>query len=122
MTMWNSFNNYFAKGAIDTHPILHQILQFKRKYFDYIPLANNESLFVTPIDNSEVFNITSFKVESDGPNNFSIKILKLLNKEIPDQLEILSNQSFSSGIFSPLLKTSKITPTYKKGLSDSKGL
>ena len=79
MTMSNSFNNCFAKGAIDTHPILHQILQFKRKYFDYIPLANNESLFVTPIDTSEVFNITSFKVESDGPNSsFSIKILKLL--------------------------------------------
>ena len=79
MTMSNSFNNCFAKGAIDTHPILHQILQFKRKYFDYIPLANNESLFVTPIDTSEVFNITSFKNESDGPNSsFSIKILKLL--------------------------------------------
>ena len=45
-----------------------------------------------------------------------------LDKEIPDQLAILSNQSFSSGIFSPLLKTSKITPTYKKGLCDSKGM
>ena len=46
---------------------------------------------------------------------FPIKILKLLNKDISDQLAILFNQSFSSGIFPSILKTSKIIPIYKKG-------
>ena len=44
-----------------------------------------------------------------------LKILKLLNKDISDQLAILFNQSFSSGIFPSILKTSKIIPIYKKG-------
>ena len=51
----------------------------------------------------------------DGPNSIPIKILKLLNKDISDQLAILFNQSFSSGIFPSILKTSKIIPIYKKG-------
>ena len=41
--------------------------------------------------------------------------MKLLNKDISDQLAILFNQSFSFGIFPSLLKTSKIIPIYKKG-------
>ena len=44
-----------------------------------------------------------------------LKILKLLNKDISDQLAILFNQSFSSGILPSILKTSKIIPIYKKG-------
>ena len=44
-----------------------------------------------------------------------LKIPKLLNKDISDQLAILFNQSFSSGIFPSILKTSKIIPIYKKG-------
>ena len=39
----------------------------------------------------------------------------MLNKDIFDQLAILFNQSFCSGIFSSILKTSKIIPVYKKG-------
>ena len=53
--------------------------------------------------------------KSDGPNSIPIKILKLLNKDISDQLAILFNQSFSSGIFPSILKTSKIIRIYKKG-------
>ena len=41
--------------------------------------------------------------------------MKLLNKDISDQLALLFNQSFSSGIFPSILKTSKIIPIYKKG-------
>ena len=41
--------------------------------------------------------------------------MELLNKDISDQLAILFNQSFSSGIFSSILKTSNIIPIHKKG-------
>ena len=53
--------------------------------------------------------------KSDGRNSIPTKILKLLNKDISDQLAILFNQSFSSCIFPSILKTSKIIPIYKKG-------
>ena len=73
--------------------------------------------FLTPTDSTEVSNIifSLNQSKSDGPNSIPIKILKLLNKDISDQLAILFNQSFSSGIFPSILKTSKIIPIYKKG-------
>ena len=43
-----------------------------------------------------------------------MEILELLNKDISNQLAILFNQTFSSGIFPFVLKTSKIIPMYKK--------
>ena len=39
----------------------------------------------------------------------------MLNRDVSDQLAILFNRSFSSGIFPSILKTSKIIPIYKKG-------
>ena len=112
----NTFNNYFAKVAIDIQSSISK--QFsKKKYYDYLPLLNIESLFLTPTDSTEVSNIifSLNQNKSDGPNSIPIKILKLLNKDISDQLAILFNQSFSSGIFPSILKTSKIIPIYKKG-------
>ena len=62
---------------------------------------NIESFFITPTDSTEVSNIISSlkKDKVDGPNSVPVKILKLLNKDMSDDLAILFNQSFSSGIF-----------------------
>ena len=94
----NAFNNYFAKVAID---IQSSIRFSKKKYYDYLPLLNIESFFLAPADSTEVstFIFSLNQNKSDGPNNIPIKILKLLNKDISDQLATLFNQSFSSGIF-----------------------
>ena len=53
--------------------------------------------------------------KSDGPNSIPARVLKLLNKNVSNQLAILFNQSFSAGIFPLILETSKIIPMYKKG-------
>ena len=94
----NVFNNYFPKVAIN---IQSSIRFFKKKYYDYLPPLNIESFFLTPTDSTEVSNIifSLNQNKSDGPNSVPIKILKLLNKDISDQLAILFNQSFSSGYF-----------------------
>ena len=94
----NAFNNYFAKVAID---IQCSIRFSKKKYYDYLPLLNIESFFLAPTDSTEVstFIFSLNQSKSDGPNSIPIKILKLLNKDISDQLATLFNQSFSSGIF-----------------------
>ena len=109
----NALNNYFAKVPID---IQSSIRFSKKKYYDYLPPLNIESFFLPPTDSTEVSNIT-FSLnqnKSDRPNSIPIKILKLLNKDLSDQLAILFNQSFPSGIFPSVLKTSKIIPIYKK--------
>ena len=106
----NAFNNYFAKVALN---IQSSIRFSKKKYYGYLPTLNVESFFLTTTDSTEVTNIifSLNQNKSDGPNSIPIKILKLL----ADQLAILFNQSFSSGIFPSILKASKIIPIYKKG-------
>ena len=106
----NAFNNYFAKVAID----IQSSIRFSKKKYDYLPPLNIELFFITPTDSTEVSNIISSlnHDKSDGPNSISIKILKLLNKDISDQLAILFNQSLSSEIFPSILKTRKIIPIY----------
>ena len=109
----NDFNNYFAKVAIN---IQSSIRFSKKKYYEYLPPLNIESFFLTPTESTEVSNIifSLNQNKSDGPNSIPIKNLKLLNKDISDQLAILFNQSFSSDIFPSILKTGKIIPMYKK--------
>ena len=110
----NAFNNYLAKVAID----IQSYIRFsKKKYYDYLPPLNIESFFITLTDSTDVSNIISSlnKDKIDGPNSIPIKILKLLNKDISDQLAILFNNPFSYGIFPSILKTSKTIPIYKKG-------
>ena len=110
----NTFNNYFAKVAIN---IQSSIRFSKKKYYDSLPPLNIESFFLTPTDSTVVSNIifSLNQNKSDGPNSIPIKILKLLNKDISYQLAILFNQSFSFRIFPSILKTSKIIAIYKEG-------
>ena len=105
----NAFNNYFATVAID---IQSSIRFSKKKYYDYLLPLNIELFFLTPTDSTDVSSIISSlnQNKSDGPNSIPIKTLKLLNKDISDQLAIFFNQTFSSGIFPSILKTSKIIP------------
>ena len=81
----NAFNNYFAKVAID---IQSSIRFSKKKYHDYLLPVNIESFFLTPTDSTEVSNIifSLNQNKSDGPNSIPIKIIKVLNKDISDQL------------------------------------
>ena len=106
----NAFSNYFAKVAI----YIQSSIRFFKKKYDYLPPLNIETFFITPTDSTEVSNIISSlnHDKSDGPNSIPIKILKLLNKDISDQLAILFDQSFSSGIFPSILETHKIIPIY----------
>ena len=73
----------------------------KKKYFNYLPPMNIEKFCITLYDSTEVSNIifSLNQDKKDGPNSIPTKILKLLNKGISEQLAIVFNQSFSSGIF-----------------------
>ena len=89
----------------------------KKKYYDYLSPLNIELFFITLTDSTEFSNIISSfnRKRSDGPNVIPIKTLKMLNKDISDKLAILFHESFCSGIYSSILKTSKNIPIYKKG-------
>ena len=78
-------------------------LIFKNKqFFDSLPPINIDSFFITPTEFIEFSDIISsldvHKVV--GPNSIPTKALKLLNKDLFNQLASLFNLSLSSGIFS----------------------
>ena len=64
----NSFNNYFAKVAID---IQSSIRFSKKKYYDYLPSLTAESFFITPTEVSNIISSLNHN-KSNGPNkNFN---------------------------------------------------
>ena len=52
--------------------------------------------------------------KSTVPSSLSTQIVKLLKNEISTQLADIFNLSFSSGVFSSILKVAKVIPVYKK--------
>ena len=58
--------------------------------------------------------------KSSGPNSIPIKLLKVLDLQISNNLSILINESFEIGIFPEKLKIAKVIPIFKKGLASRK--
>ena len=52
--------------------------------------------------------------KASGPNSVSSRMLFLLKNEISKQLPDLRNLSFVTCIFTSVLKTAKVVPTFKK--------
>ena len=88
----NAFNNIFAKVAID----IQSSIRFPNKRYDYLPPLNIEQFFITSTDSTQVSNFISSlnQDKSDCTNSIPIKILKLLNKDMSNQLAIFSQPIF----------------------------
>ena len=101
----STFKIHFAKV---TKNIQSCIRFFKRKYFDYLSILDLESVFITSTDSIEVLNIiSSINQDSSDTPKILTKNLKLLNKDILDELAVPLNQIFSSEKIPSLLETKK---------------
>lgn len=99
----STFKIHFAKV---TKNIQSCIWFFKRKYFDYLSILDFESVFITLTDSIEVLNIiSSINQDSSDTPKILTKNLKLLNKDILDELAVPLNQIFSSDKIASLLET-----------------
>ena len=109
----NAFNNYFSNIALD---IQSSIKYSAKEFHEFLPPLSIKSFFLSPTDKNEIISIISAldSQKASGPNSIPIKILKLMKNDISDQLAVLFNLSFTSGSFPTILKTSKVTPIYKK--------
>ena len=79
-------------------------------FFPLLPPININSFFLILTDIKLSFNSS----RAIGPNSIPTRILKLLINDVSCQLTELFNLSFSSGVFSLIVKTSKVIPIYKK--------
>ena len=112
MEISNIFNNYFSSIPSKTK----FNISFSHKHFsDFLKNRSNISFFVSPTDKTEIENVISSldSNKSVRPNSIPTKILKLLKNDISSQLYELFNISFSSGVFSSILKTAKIISIHK---------
>ena len=87
-----------------------------KEFHEFLLPLSIKSFFLSPTDKNEIISIISAldSQKASGPNSIPIKILKLMKNDISDQLAVLFNLSFTSGSFPTILKTSKVTPIYKK--------
>ena len=109
----NAFNNYFSNFALD---IQSSIKYSAKEFHEFLPPLSIKSSFLSPSDKNEIISIISAldSRKTSGPNGIPIKILKLMKNDISDQLAVLFNLSFTSGLFPTILKASKVAPIYKK--------
>ena len=107
------FNNYFATIAERRK---ENINPSQKHFSDFLKITHQKFFFLSPNNKSEVQNIIS-SLNSDKsvePNSIPIKILTLLKNDISSQLADIFNISFSTGVFSTILKAVKVVPVYKK--------
>ena len=81
----------------------------------HIPV-NRNSLFLSPVDESEIIKIIhQLKNSKTNIDSMPVKIFKSISHYLSAPISKLVNESFSQGIFPDILKIARITPVYKSG-------
>ena len=111
----NGLNEYFSSVGDKLVQGLEQC--DPRNFTKYCPPPNPTSMFCTPTEPLEIYNvIMSLKNnKSPGVDNISAKILKEICTDIADPLAHIYNLSFASGVVPDSLKLAKVIPIFKKG-------
>ena len=110
----NTFNLYFSSIGGDLQSKIHSS---HTNFSKYLKNPNVNSLFISPINANEVYDLISnlSNSKASGPNSIPTVVLKHINNEVSIVLSKLFNLSFSTGIFPDMLKISSVLPLFKKG-------
>ena len=113
----NIFNNYFASIAENTKLNIN----YSHKHFsDFLKDKNQNSFFLSPTNKYDKIQNAISSLNSNksvGQNSIPTRILKLLKSDISFQLADVFNTSFSTGVFTTILKVAKVVSVHK---NDSK--
>ena len=73
------------------------------------------------VDENDILNIINNLTPktSSGIDNLSIKHIKVIKYELAKPLTLITNQVLSSGIFPDKLKIAKVTPIFKKEMTQT---
>lgn len=110
----NAFNLHFSKLGENLTP---EIPNTSKDFKDYLPPPIDDSIFIPPLDELQVFNlITSCKPKpAKDINDISCKLLIQCAANLVRPLTHIYNLSFSQGIFPTAMKISKNVIVYKSG-------
>ena len=109
----NTFNNFFTSVA----KIVHSKIKFSHKSFKkFLSSEITDSFIITSTNKEEIYKIISSlnTNKSCEPNKIPTKVLHLLQNQISNHLAIICKLSFSTRVFSAILKTVKVIPIHKK--------
>ena len=106
----NQFNKYFANIG----KIMASSFESTKEYSKYLGESNNNSMFLEPVNKSELFReiMQLNPNKSAGLDNISPKIIKASCDYIIGPLLHTFNLSFASGIFPDVLKVAKTIPIF----------
>lgn len=115
----NAFNNYFSNIG---NELDNQIPRGHSNLMVYLHTPVKDSFFLFPSTTRreievEISNLRTSKAV--GPFSIPIDILKVIKCVVSKPLEILFNESFSTGIVLYDLKLANVVPVYKKGSQTS---
>ena len=108
----DNFNTFYTNVALN---LVNKMQKSTKHFSDYLPNAPTNSLFLTPITQTEVEDQISALNESKAPGSYGIpvKVVKMSKTLISAQLSNIFNQSFQSGLFPDKLKFACVTPIHK---------
>lgn len=116
MSIANSFNDFFKNVAFDLAQNIPPSANSPEFYLKKTPQPQNEFQLKHITESDILQHAHSFKSKSSaGFDNISNKLLKSIIPCITKQLKHAINKCFDSSNFPPILKTSKLTPLFKKG-------
>ena len=83
----------------------------------YLSSHNTNTFYLTPVTNSEIFNIIIHTNNKNSTEiyNINMSLIKQLNTELSPILCSLFNKSFNEGVFPDCFKIAKVIPLHKKG-------
>ena len=110
----NILNSFFVNIADN---ITKTLPRNPKSPLNYLSNRREKSMFLSPVNVSEIENIISNlnPSKSVGPHSIPVKLLKILGPHISNSFTKLINQSFAQGIFPCKLKIAKIIALFKKG-------
>ena len=113
----NTFNSYFSNIGKDLDKIIPST---DSDPLSYISESNPHSIFLKPVDTSEVEKIIkSLKMASAGFDGIHAKVIKATYEHYLTPLTHVLNLSIQKGFFPDNMKLAKVVPIYKAGDSMS---
>ncbi|MEE9189443.1 MAG: reverse transcriptase family protein [Candidatus Neomarinimicrobiota bacterium] len=111
-TIADGFNNYFVNVGPN---LASQIPDLPISHHDYMPECNLDNMFLMPIVEKELLDITNAFVikRSVGADDLSSRVIKDTITSISAPLCDIFNKSYSTGCFPDQLKIAKVIPIFK---------
>ena len=113
----NSFNSYFNSLAENMNRSMDKRGNVHNDFAEFLPNVEKSSLFLVDVTVNEILEIIN-DLSNDKASDIPVVVIKHCNAVISPVLAKIFIMCIKDGFFPDSLKIGKVTPVYKKGVSD----